>query len=123
MYIFLLRLWLQITPCSISVPALESLGKETHCENWRLGKDGDVGRGHSATCYTGSRMFGCSGGESKEGSGISVQRLLGDNFSGLIIFEARNGYRFAKVVVFGTNRGHQRDEAITREIDADQAEI
>ena len=43
--------------------------------------------------------------------------------SGLIILEARNGYRFAKVVGFGTNRGHQRDEAITREIDVDQAEI
>ena len=46
----------------------------------------------------------------EEGPGISVQRLLGDNFSGQIIFEARNGYRFAKVVNFGTNRGHQRDE-------------
>lgn len=75
MYIFLLRLWLQITPCSISVLALESLGKETHCKDWRLGKDGDVVRGHSATCYTGSRMFGCSEGEREEGSGISVQRL------------------------------------------------
>ena len=49
MYIFLLRLWLQISPYSISVLALESLGKETHCEIWRLGKDVDVGRGHSAT--------------------------------------------------------------------------
>ena len=47
----------------------------------------------------------------EEGPGISVQRLLEDNFSGQIIFEARNGYRFAKVVSFGTNRGHQRDEA------------
>ena len=74
-----------------------------------------MGRGHSATCYTGARIFGCSQGEMEEGSGIGVQRLLGDNFSGLIIFEARNGYRFAKVVSFGTNRGHQRDEAITRE--------
>ena len=123
MYSFLLRLRLQVTPCSISVLALESLGKETHCKNWRLVNDGDVGRGHSATSYTGSRMFDSSEGEREEGSGISVQRLLGDNFSGLIIFEARNGYTFAKVVGFGTNRGHQCDEAITRKIDADQPEI
>ena len=74
MYILLLRLWLEISPCSISVLAFEGLGKETHCENWRLGNDGDVGRGHSATCYTRSRMFGCLEGESEEGLGIGVQK-------------------------------------------------
>ena len=75
MYIFLLRLWLQITPCSVSVLALEGLGKETHCENWRLGKDVVAGRGHSATCHAGLRMFGCLEGEREEASGINVQRL------------------------------------------------
>ena len=61
----------------------------------------------------------------REGGSVRDQctKALGRQFFWLIIFEARNGYRFAKVVGFGTNRGHQRDEAITREINADQAEI
>ena len=61
-------------------------------------------------CYTGSRMCWLLTGRDGRSVRDQCPEAPKDNFSGQIIFEARNGYRFAKVVSFGTNRGHQRDE-------------